>query len=265
MKSPPDTGDSEFWDNFRDLGGMPVRGGGRTRAGLLFRSGHWAKLTAADQRMLVALGLVRIFDFRTEHETQRLPSLLPPGIVSEHLPIEGGTMPMTAIDDALIAGEPQRIDPDYLIGANRSFVREYAPVLRRFMHALLEGQPAPQLIHCTAGKDRTGLAAALVLATLRVEPDAIWADYLKSNEARVRINRRLLGEMRANTAARIGQARADALDMTPVLNLLTVKRAYLQAAFDAIDEDHGSFDAFLAGALDIGDAERRELRRRFLE
>jgi protein-tyrosine phosphatase len=251
--------------NFRDLGGLRARDGRSVRHGRLFRSGHWGKLEDRDLAFVAGLGIARVIDFRIAHEVETLPDRVPEGVRRDHLPIEGGGMPISEISAALMAGHPERIDPDYLVKANRGYVRAHTKELRQFVHALLESEGRPLAFHCTAGKDRTGMAAALVLSALDVPREAILEDYLRSNAMRTEVRATMMREFTAIATARVGAEHAHRLDLRSVENLLVVKRDYLQAAWDAIDADYGGTDAYLAQGLGLTRADRDALRATYLD
>jgi protein-tyrosine phosphatase len=163
-------------DNVRDVGGLPVRGGGRTRPGVLLRSGSLHHVTPADVTHLVErFGLRLVLDLRTPVEIER----------------DGPT--------AVAAAGVETV-PLNFIGASREYLPEAGddtdPILRNYLGYLsdhpanvaegvrrLAAQDAgPTLVHCAAGKDRTGVLVALVLDAVGVERDAVVADYVLSAE-----------------------------------------------------------------------------------
>jgi protein-tyrosine phosphatase len=129
----------------------------------------------------------------------------------------------------------------------RDFVNRNAGTYGRFMKHLLE-QPTPQVFHCTAGKDRTGFAAALLLSALGVERETIEHDYLLTNQLYKR------------------DARLEGQGHPHVMKVLwQVQPAFLHAAFDAVDAQHGGMNAYLHGAIGLSPQELTELKRRLLE
>jgi len=143
-----------------------------------------------------------------------------------------------------------------MIDANRRLATEFTPSYRRFIQEVLAADGAPVLFHCTAGKDRTGFAAAIVLRLLGVPEESIVADYLRSNAYSLAAHRRDLLLLRLMW----GPA-ASAL----VRGLLGVDQAYLRAAFEAIDREYGSFEAYVRDGLGLGPAEIARLRAALLE
>jgi len=152
--------------NFRDVGGLSA-GEGRTRSGVLFRSGNLAHLEPAGRDRVAGLGIRRIVDLRDDDERRREPSRLDGlGIDTVHLPMYAGSVSSFFADD-LSLGDVYRA----LVDGSASRLVEAA-------RAVLEVQPV--LVHCTVGKDRTGLSVALILAAAGVDDDAVLADYART-------------------------------------------------------------------------------------
>lgn len=152
--------------NFRDVGGLPA-GGGATRSGVLFRSGNLARLTDDGRAALRSLGLRRIVDLREDDEVAHEPSRVDGlGIETVRVPLFlGSTASFFSEDLTLPAMYGALLDtaPDRIVAVVR---------------AVLAGGPA--LVHCTVGKDRTGVTVALMLAAVGVERDAVVADYART-------------------------------------------------------------------------------------
>ena len=129
----------------------------------------------------------------------------------------------------------------------RGFVHEGAPVYARFFRHLIE-QPTPMVFHCTAGKDRTGFAAALLLGALGVSRDDIVQDYLLTNQLYVR--------------SPLVEARGPAHVMDV---LWSVQPAFLDAAFATIEQAFGSLPRYLEGPMGLGPRELDQLRTSLLE
>jgi protein-tyrosine phosphatase len=129
----------------------------------------------------------------------------------------------------------------------RAFARESAPTYAHFFRHLLD-QPTPVVFHCTAGKDRTGFAAALLLGALGVPRDAVMVDYLLTN----RLYRR--------------SPLVEAYGPAHVMDVLwQVQPAFLDAAFEAIDTDFGGLPNYLEGPMGLGPKALENLRERLLE
>jgi protein-tyrosine phosphatase len=232
--------------NFRDLGGYLTANGQRVRRGQVFRSDHLAGLTDADVARLQALGVQHSLDFRGLAEYTATPYAIP-GIERVALTIEPTVI---ARMQALVA---QGVVPtteetvDLMRETYRDFVNNNAGTYGRFLRHLLE-RPTPQVFHCTAGKDRTGFAAALLLSALGVERATIEHDYLLTNQL-YRRDPRLEGKGHPHVMQVLWQ----------------VQPAFLHAAFDEIDTQHGGMHDYLHGAIGLSPQEVAELRRLLLE
>jgi protein-tyrosine phosphatase len=232
--------------NFRDVGGYPTAGGQRIKRGHVFRSDHLAGLSEADVARLKVLGVRHSLDFRGTAECATTPYAID-GLERVALTIEPTVI---ARMQALVA---QGVVPTteetvaLMCETYRDFVNRNADTYGKFMKHLLE-QPTPQVFHCTAGKDRTGFAAALLLSALGVDRSTIEHDYLLTNQLYKR------------------DARLEGQGHPHVMKVLwQVQPEFLQAAFDAVDKQHGGMNDYLHGAIGLSPQELAELRRLLLE
>ncbi len=232
--------------NFRDLGGYANDRGQHTRWRRLFRSDHLAGLSARDHATLQALGVRRSFDFRGVHE-RRAQAYAVPGLEQHHLAIE----PTVAQQMQALLESGHSLTPTRMVALMEELYRrlvddESAVFARWFGHLLASDTPA--VFHCTAGKDRTGLAAALLLRALGVPAPVVEADYLLTNRHYQR-------------PAMPGSGVPD--DALAVL--WSVRPSFLHAALAHIDAHHGGLDAYLATRLGLDDAARERLAAQWLE
>jgi protein-tyrosine phosphatase len=163
--------------NFRDLGGYRTADGGRVRWGLVFRSGALHRLTPADLAALGRLGLRVVYDLRGDEERDRAPSVLPDEVRCEPLPIGGTAAKTKELTDLVLAGKLADVPPDFLVRIYDAMAEAAAPAFGRLLTRLTDPDGLPALFHCTAGKDRTGVSAALLLSVLGVDEAAILDDY----------------------------------------------------------------------------------------
>ncbi len=246
--------------NFRDLGGYRSADGRSVKWGLLYRSNALDKLSEADQAYLERLGLQRIVDFRAADETEDAPDRLAPPLATAvlHLPIEFKGLNVRQFRRRILHGDTAGLRFDtLLVDANQAMVRQFSPVFRDWLHGLTADGGAPQVFHCTAGKDRTGFAAAVLLLSLGVPRDTMMQDYLASNAYLEAANTRSMCLMRVFSLFRT--------DPASVRPLLIVEPQYLDSAFGAMQQDYGSIDGYLQQALGVDAAFRQQLRERFLE
>ena len=246
MSSPAKLRALEGASNFRDLGGYPGAGGARVRRGRVFRSDHLAALTAGDRESLGALRLTHSIDFRGVHESAELPYRID-GVRNVALCIEPTVVQRLRV--LLSQGQtPSTAETVELMrDTYRGFVRDHGPTFARFLRHLL-AHPTPVVFHCTAGKDRTGFAAALLLDVLGVPRPTIMEDYLLTNE----LYRRL--------ASVEGSGPAHVMEV-----VWQVQPAFLQAAFDVIDQEYEGLWGYVNGALGFGSEEVAALRDGLLE
>ncbi len=218
--------------NFRDVGGYPTESGGQTRWGMIFRADAPARLTSADHTAIERLGLRVAYDLRTDYERDRSPSALPDSVRREALAI-GGDATYTAA-----RGAGPDLPEDFLHRMYLAMADADAPIFGRLLTALSAGE-LPALIHCTAGKDRTGVAAALLLATLGVDDTTILDDYELSaiHFTDRHITRILAGRGEIDPA----QYRA----------FFGAPRSAMEGLLAALREGHGSVEQYLVEAANV--------------
>ncbi|MFT4210282.1 MAG: tyrosine-protein phosphatase [Microbacterium sp.] len=222
--------------NLRDVGGLPASGG-VTRAGVLLRSGSLSGLDAAGRDALAELRLAAIIDLRDDDEVIASPSALDDRLpVPQRVPLFLGSAASFFIDDI---GLPE------LYRGILALPDRLAAVAR----GVLGGHPV--LVHCTVGKDRTGVAVALLLAAAGVERDAVVADYARTEASLpAERNRRLIAWLR--------QAHPDAVHLEELVSASPA--AVMTRTLAELDRDHGSPAGYLRDAgLDAADL--AELRR----
>jgi protein-tyrosine phosphatase len=232
--------------NFRDLGGYPTKDGRTVRWRQIFRSNHLGHLTGDDAAVLRKLGVKSAFDFRgTAERAEALCGL--PEITVHSLPVEPTVV--AALRAIAAGGAPLSTSHavEVMRDSYRSYVQQNTPRYRTLFAHLLQDS-APLVIHCTAGKDRTGFACALILHTLGVSDEVISEDYLLTN----RFYRR-----DPNSGSDLPD------DVKQVLG--SVQTSFLGAAFEAIDADYGDLETYLQNGLGIGAAERAALTARYLQ
>lgn len=219
--------------NFRPVGLRPLRH--------LWRSDHLGALDTQDAAQIQALGIRRVLDFRGVDERTAAACRLP-DVTVHSLPIEPTIV--QKLVDLVAAGE--RLSgadvAEHMRDTYRGFVRHGTPRFAEFFGHLLESDQ-PTVFHCTAGKDRTGFAAALLLKAVGASDDEVLRDYLLTNE-------RLLSP----EISRLG--------LSPEASqvLWRVQPDFLQAALDEVDRQYGSLEAYLREGLALGQPERERLR-----
>src|SRR5260221_4169941 len=232
--------------NFRDLGGYRASDGRRVRWRQLFRSNHLGNVTDGDVVILRGLGLKNAFDFRgTEERATAVCALTE--IAVHSLPIEPTVV--AALRARLASGVALSTADavDVMRDSYRNYVSQNTSRFRALFAHLLEDR-TPLVIHCSAGKDRTGFACALILHALGVPDEVIAEDYLLTN----RFYRR------------DPSASSDLPDdVRQVLG--SVEASFLAAAYNAISADYGDLENYLHDGLGLGARERATLEARYLE
>ena len=232
--------------NFRDLGGYPTKDGRTVRWRQIFRSNHLGHLTDDDATVLRDARRQERLRFSRHGGTHRGAVRLPE-ITVHSLPVEPTVV--AALRAIAAGGTPLSTSHavEVMRDSYRSYVQQNTPRYRTLFAHLLEDS-APLVIHCTAGKDRTGFACALILHTLGVPDEVISEDYLLTN----RFYRR-----DPNSGSDLPD------DVKQVLG--SVQTSFLGAAFEAIDADYGDLETYLQKGLGLGAAERAALTARYLQ
>lgn len=234
--------------NFRDLGGYPGAHGRPLRWRRLFRSDHLGGLTDTDRQVLREMGVTRAFDFRGIEERAAQPYHLP-GLRQHALSIEPTVAQnMAALVEAGLPLTAARMT-DLMEALYRRLVHEESPRYAEWFGHLLEDD-APLVFHCTAGKDRTGVAAALLLLALGVPREVVEQDYLYSNQV----------FRRPPSSGHGGLVPEEALQV-----LWTVQSRFLHASLDVIEATPGGLERYFEQRLGLSPAARERLMSLYLE
>jgi protein tyrosine/serine phosphatase len=249
----------EAIENFRDFGGYAA-GQKRLKQGLLYRSASQARATDADLERLAALGLSVIVDLRRSNEREREPSRRWNGFAARVIENDIGQDTAdewtTFIQSSdLTAASFHNYMMDYY--RHLPFQRRHVDLYTRYFHALAESE-GPILVHCAAGKDRTGIICALTHHLAGVHDDDIQADYLLTNDP-ARMEKRLPMVREAVRQATGREASDEALMVA-----MRVEAEYLAEAFRVMCEAHGSLDGYLDQALGLNSDLRGQLHDRLL-
>jgi protein-tyrosine phosphatase len=245
---PPDCG-----FNFRDFGGYATGDGAHVKRGLLYRAGVMAHVEGEGRDRLRGLGIVAICDLRSSRERRHGPTTW-----HEGLPVElwSREYPSTSADLTELIRSGEATGPRMraaMLGLYRDIAYEHAPSFRALFGLLGEGK-VPLVVNCSAGKDRTGTAVALVLAALGVPRETILADYALTAKAD-------MGGLLALTS----RADAVALPDDVVAPVLAADPDYIECLLDTVTARSGSLLGYLEQELGVGPAERERLRGLLLE
>ena len=247
--------------NFRDLGGYQTVDGRHVKWGQLYRAGNFAEASRSDLDNLAALNLATLIDFRSSAEKEEEPNRLPEpaNFTVIDIPVldEGNRNLFAEISERIESDDFTDFDPNQIMEqANRQFADEFTPQFRQFIHVVEDANGQPVLWHCTAGKDRTGFAAAILLRILGVPQALVIQDYMASREPALEARNRQMVMLRLFK----GEETADKIS-----ELLGVEEAWLAAAFEEIDATWGSFDNYVAQGLQLNATDIQKLRDTLLE
>jgi len=245
--------------NFRDYGGYPTAGGGRMALGRFFRSANHHRASDADLARLAGLGVDVIVDLRQPSEREREPSRRWEGFAADV--VENAEEELTVDFHGQIKSADLSakwfFDHAVEFYSRAPYEPRHVDLFRRYFRALADGEGGI-LVHCAAGKDRTGLICAFTHHVAGVHRDDIFEDYLLTNDA-TRLGRRMDVIGRWLEASRGVRPSDDALRIA-----VSVDAAYLERALKAIVAQHGSLDAYLEQTLGLDPALRERVRERAL-
>lgn len=240
--------------NFRDYGGYAVAGGGQVKKGLLWRSAHHEEATDEDLDRIDTIGLKSVIDLRGDDERALHPCRRSPNFQAQVLFAGGKTAGLAPH----LAAATENVDVETararMIDTYHSMPYREALVgtMKLYFQALSQDE-SPSLVHCVAGKDRTGLSVAILHDLLGVHADDALQDYLLTNTA-------------GNIDARIAQGGdhlrsrfAYKISDDAIRALMSVEEAYLAAAINVIRKDHGSIQNYAEAVLDVDAAKREAL------
>jgi protein-tyrosine phosphatase len=247
---------AEGTSNLRDLGGYAAAGGRRVRWGQLFRSDNLARLTDGGLALVRRLGIRTVCDFRTEAEARRLPNRFPDSAAVSYLkmPIQHGDFEPTSVFARIQAGDYHWISEDFMFEGYVDNIERHAPLWARFFELVADPGRRPLLFHCTGGKDRTGVGAALILLALGVPAETVIADYGLSDPLIAAVRNRIYSEIRAF-----------GVDTRKVAPYFTAPPRRLRALLDYVRKKHGSAVDYLVNAAGVGKDRIGSLREGLLE
>lgn len=242
--------------NFRDLGGLTTSSGRTVQWGRLYRSDVLSKLTPADYDRLNGLGIDLVCDLRGRDERQTdptvwvngSPTMLVAPLTEDAQGRSGNSVLGPIAAGTMTVEQGQQLFEEFYARIAIDSAAKVGHVMRA-----IASSERPLLFHCTGGRDRTGLIAALTLELLGVPRDAIITDYVTSN--------RFLAERGPLTPV-AGLSAERARTMAQVLEL---QPRYLKAAFARIEREHGSMTAYRREALGLSDADVARMQARLLQ
>ena len=238
-------------DNFRDVTGPDAAyvatDGTSLRRGVAYRSNELL-LSAADAESLTRLGITAIYDLRSDHEVESHPDVEVPGATWTQLEVKG--IPMDAVSDL----HDRATAHDTMRQVYRGFVEVEGAraAFSALFRAIAKGEGGA-LFHCTAGKDRTGWASALLLHLAGVDDATILEDYLLTNTFSSATREKYLGMVREH----LGEDKVDVYE-----RVMVADEDYLRAGYDAVAATYGDRLGYLRNGLGLDDDAVERLRGR---
>lgn len=247
--------------NVRDLGGYPSQKS-QVRFQKVIRAAAIHQLTPADSEQLAKYGVTRVVDFRSAKERAQAPDAQIPQVENISLPIFPEQEQTTAAPGTLFEQIQAGMDgATQMRSVYRHFVEEeYSrKAYRRFFEILLSNDRPGEsvLFHCTAGKDRTGFGAALILAGLEVNQDNIVSNYLETNQNLVKTTEQVLEEAKSQGA--------NEFMLTGIKEVLAAREDYLAESYAVIQTHYGDMTGFLNQGLGLSKQDLLDFRRLYRE
>ena len=238
--------------NLRDYGGYATAAGGTVREGLLFRSGQHMEASELDLELVQMLDIRTVIDLRGNSEREGFPCRRHANFTAQVIAYDGETSnsPPHEGGGGTVEMTPQRARERMLAVYTRMPVNPAMIWIFREYFKALDENDGGSLVHCFAGKDRTGIAASLLLHVLGVHRDDYVAEFLLTNDAPTReiLERQSLPRMEAHYGR---------IDPEALHNLMGVLPEYIETYIAEVARDHGSLDAYLATILGV-DGPRKE-------
>lgn len=234
--------------NFRDFGGYLTKDGRRVKWGRLFRSSKLNLLTKEDMDGLQELGVKLICDLRSQTEITLQPTPTIQGVKNVNLPIGDP-------DNVYRAMEKTNQSRESTLGVGYRMFANSTESLSKIFHMLIEQEHIPAVVHCAAGKDRTGVTVALILLALNVPMETVIKDYMITNAFTSKIS---------NISAGLEKAAQSIKDPQALQAMMEAKPEYLMAAIDEIEKQNGGLDRFFEERLQFDSQKRRKLQELLL-
>ncbi|MBO0438058.1 tyrosine-protein phosphatase [Vagococcus fluvialis] len=228
--------------NFRDIGNIATQDGKRVKPNLFLRSGEVVNVHQSTvDRLLNEYKLETIIDLRGEKETTERPDDTLTGVDYVNIDILKDVKGQGASFEDLLKGAGTadigmlELYEELVLtdGARRGY--------QQFLELILNKPKSPILFHCFAGKDRTGMAAAIILKSLNVSDKLIFDDYLKTNAMRKKANQLIVNDLRSKGLTEE--------QLNEVLVMMNVDKRYLEHSFKIIDKEFGGFEQYITEGL----------------
>ena len=242
--------------NFRDLGGYRSNDGRRVKWGQVFRSDNLGRITDRDVNYLQKMKIRLVCDFRTPAEIKKLPDRYPPGGRGKSLllTIQHGQSDPANTFDRIKNGDIDWMTEEYMINGYIKNIEEFAHLWARFFNAIADSSNRPLVFHCTGGKDRAGVAAALILLALDVPGETVVRDHGLSNMYIAAVLERIYSEIRAM-----------GVDPEQISAYFTAPQKAMEAVLNHLETVYGSATDYLLGKAGVDAGVLRRLKNDLLE
>jgi protein-tyrosine phosphatase len=249
--------------NFRDFGGYVTQNGARLKKGLLFRSGNLSRVSDEDLAALSSLGIKTIVDLRTPIEIMKHPDR-----TLDIDDIQFVNIPMHPIRDSesrsikqlisMMVGKERNVDYALLAKFTyQSYAVDFLIPYSTILKLLANRSNLPILFHCTAGKDRTGVVVSIIQRLLGVSSNIVMHDYLDSNFRLQAYQQTIMDRIKFLPILGIPRDK--------FLPLFEARKEYLQAAFNQIEKDFGTLDAYFRIGLQLSSNDQIGLAKVLIE
>lgn len=240
--------------NVRDLGGITTATGQQVRFGIAYRSDDLADLSVVDLAELEERSVKTVVDFRNPEEAEARPSRLPRGAEVVSTPFPPGDKTAAEVMELLVGGElTTDIAHEILLDSYRHVTETGGPVMAELIRSIINRPPV--LFHCAGGKDRTGVAAAVILSILGVDRGQVIDDYMLTNDR--------LTDQSSTFQLRLAEYPEESRHVLLALGL--AKTAFIERSLDIIDRDFGGIDNYALNQLMLTQNEIDELRALLLD
>lgn len=245
--------------NFRDIGGKVGADNKKVEQQQLFRSGTLANLSKAEQDFLTQENQIQVIvDFRSEAEKKSDPDTVPKGVEYIAIDVLADSLDKNGSLANMMTADISAEEMMEAIYKNLVLLDSAHQGYQQFLNLLLDLKGQSLIFHCSAGKDRTGFGAALILRILGVSSEDIYQDYLLTNTQRVSENQQILSQVEETKQLSNEQ-------IAQIKQMLEVKKTYLETAFSTIDKEYGDFKTYVNDVLNFSDEKIKQLRKLYLK
>ncbi|CRK83163.1 tyrosine-protein phosphatase [Neobacillus massiliamazoniensis] len=242
-------------NNFRDMGGYKTSDGRTVKFGLFFRSDGLTGLTDEDMNFFKTLNIKYIIDYRDESEAQKNPDPILSNVTYERIQTIEQNNQFDTFEEMARSNFFKNLSLDYMTELYSKLPLNN-PAYKRLMQIIQDPNNLGLLHHCTFGKDRTGVGAALILSALGVPKNTVMEDYLLTKETMKEFTEKVFQQISAHF---------DDRGLQIIENIIGIKEEFLETAFQSITNTYGNIDAYFAHEFGLTKEKRQALQSFCLE